>query len=249
MMENLADKVKEYYWYHCIRLGDIYTDGDYDLEPLIPKYGIPEDLRGKTALDVGRASGFFSFLMEERGADVTATDLPSYLDWDFVGGGETVEQRRGIIGSEAAFSQREIVGAFDFACAYRHSKVKSKLINVYDLDPEVIGGMFDLVFCGSLLSHLRDPILALEKLYNVTGEMLILACPIMEEESPVPLMALVGTSDSDRRSWWVPNVACVMEMLRCANFKRVEHFSSFPLINRRVELTVPHAVFHAYRNA
>lgn len=234
-----------FYWYHCIELEGGTTDGDYDLGPLIPKYQIPENLAGKRALDVGRASGFFSFLMESRGADVTATDLPSYLDWDFVGAEKTINERRELIGAEEDFTTREISGAFDFAKRSRGSKVKSKLINVYDMNEESMGGRFDLVFCGSLLSHVRDPILAMERLRSVTKGQLILSCPVLPESTRDPVMQLIGTADSDRRSWWVPSASCVEEMLRSANFESPKCVSRFDIANRRVDLTVPHAVFHA----
>ena len=242
--QSLGD-ASRFYWYHCIRLEAGTTDGDYDLEPLIPRFQIPEDLSGKTVLDVGRASGFFSFLMESRGADVTATDLPSYLDWDFVGAEKTIAQRREIIGAEKEFTTREILGAFDFARESLGSKVRSKLINVYDLSEESMGQTFDLVFCGSLLSHVRDPILALECLRSVTGDRLILSCPVLPKSYREPVMQLIGTADSDRRSWWVPSVSCVEEMLRSANFDSSKCVSRFDLKNLRIDLTVPHAVFHA----
>ncbi len=246
---NLVDKINEFYWYHCIRLGEIYTDGDYDLEPLVPQYCIPENLTGKKVLDVGRASGFFSFLMEERGADVTATDLPSFFSWDFVGGEQTLNERKDTIASEADFTKREILGAFDFARSYRNSKVKSTLINVYDLSPETMGEQYDLVFCGSLLSHLRDPLLALERIYSVTKDQLILSCPVLDEQINLPVMAFGGAFDPDKRTWWLPNIICVIELLKSVNFQRVELISTFNLVNRRVDLSVSHAVFHGFRSA
>src|SRR5215813_4855264 len=99
---TIEQQAKQYYWYHCIRLGSYITDGDYNIDEVLSHYHIPEKLDGKKVLDVGRASGYFSFLMEERGADVVATDLPSYLDWDFVGG-ENIKQKRSLdIGSDEA---------------------------------------------------------------------------------------------------------------------------------------------------
>src|SRR5262245_59022582 len=67
---------RDFYWYHCIDLGNgIVTDGDYDMTQYLAHYGFPDDLHGKRVLDVGRASGFFSFEFERRGADVTATEI------------------------------------------------------------------------------------------------------------------------------------------------------------------------------
>src|SRR5215510_1655747 len=49
-------------------------------------------------------------------------------------------------------------------------------IDVDDLDPSV-HGRFDVVFCGTLLVHLRDPVRALERMREVcTGELVLVEC-------------------------------------------------------------------------
>ena len=46
--EEIARGVSQYDWYHRIDLGHgIITPGEYDLEPLLPHYGIPDSLEGK----------------------------------------------------------------------------------------------------------------------------------------------------------------------------------------------------------
>jgi len=44
------------------------------------RYRLPDDLRGKTVIDVGVAGGFFSIEAEKRGADVLACDLTPWQD-------------------------------------------------------------------------------------------------------------------------------------------------------------------------
>ena len=247
---NIREEMAKYYWYHCVELADgIVTDGDYDLRPLLPRYGFPARMDGMRVLDVGRASGFFAFEFERRGADVTATEIRTYLDWDFVGGEVWREKRRREIGAaEDEFNHREIYGAFDFAHRVRGSRVKTAWTTAYELDPAALGGKFDLVFAGSISSHVRDPILAFEKLYEVTGGECVVAAPTfkIDEVSHLPMLALIGTADSDRRSWWTMNALGLCEMLRCANFRHVEVVSRFDIVNRRVAgLVVPHVVVRA----
>jgi tRNA (mo5U34)-methyltransferase len=244
---TLYAMLKRVYWYHVIDLGDgLVTPGDYDLRPVVDRYGIPGDLTGKDVLDVGRASGFFSFEFERRGARVVATDLPSFFDWDFVGGQAVSGRRRASVADPRSYDTIEIFGAFDIAHQILHSTVESVLINVYDMTPEAFGGKtFDLVFAGSLLTHLKHPILALEKIYSVTKEKVILASPILDAQNSLPLMCLIGTADTDGRSWWLPNLRCLLEMLRCVGFSDVEAKATFYLENLRVkDLRVFHAVVH-----
>ena len=60
-------------------------------------------MSGMKVLDVGRASGFFSFEFERRGANVLAVELPSPLQKDFVGG----EFTRGIKAEEQVKQPRQ----------------------------------------------------------------------------------------------------------------------------------------------
>ena len=82
--EEIARGVSQYDWYHRIDLGHgIITPGEYDLEPLLPHYGIPDSLEGKDVLDIGPGHGFFSFEFERRGAARVATaELPHWADHD-----------------------------------------------------------------------------------------------------------------------------------------------------------------------
>jgi tRNA (mo5U34)-methyltransferase len=158
----------------------------------LESYHFPTGMSGMKVLDVGRASGFFSFEFERRGAEVTSTELGSFLDWDFVGGDEEKKRRIAEIGDVEEFTRRNISGAFNFAHAVRQSAVRSKTVRAYDISPETVGGLFDLVFAGSITSHIRDPILALERLRSVTRAdgVCILASPYIEIEESVPLPAL-----------------------------------------------------------
>ena len=69
-------------WYHSIELPDGSVKpgliGIEQLRARIESFPIPRDLKGRRVLDIGAATGWCSFEMERRGADVVAVDCVRY---------------------------------------------------------------------------------------------------------------------------------------------------------------------------
>jgi tRNA (mo5U34)-methyltransferase len=224
-------------WYHTIDLGDgLVTPGHYDHRPFLPLYGLPERLDGKTVLDVGAASGFFSFEFERRGADVTATDLPRWADHDY--------------GPNYEHAPNDEIGGdylhrpFDIARTLLGSRVKRKLINIYDITPQTVG-TFDLVFCASVLVHITDPVKALWRLASVTRDRAIIATTVAPDLLNHSHAEMIGHVRGD--GWWVPTPACLELMCVVAGFVGVEWVSDFNLRYRDGTPGGHHGVVHAYK--
>src|SRR5437588_6723777 len=130
---------------------------------------VPQDLTGKTVLDIGAWDGYFSFEFERRGAKrVLAIDSYS---WDHRPEGYP----RGL-------------DCFLLAREFFNSKVEHRRLDVHELSPDAIG-TFDLVFCAGVLYHMRHPLLGLEKIRSVTNRQLILEThqliPAFHEREPL----------------------------------------------------------------
>jgi hypothetical protein len=68
--DQIRDAIREVTWYHQIDLGSgIITPGTDNTLARLAMIGLPEDLRGRTVLDIGAWDGAFSFEAERRGAD------------------------------------------------------------------------------------------------------------------------------------------------------------------------------------
>ncbi|MCX7919004.1 MAG: methyltransferase domain-containing protein [bacterium] len=66
--------------YHRLNFGSgIVIQGIFDLTKYLHFYNLPENLTGKTVLDIGTASGFFALESARRGAQVTAIDIYCFL--------------------------------------------------------------------------------------------------------------------------------------------------------------------------
>jgi len=67
-------KIEENGPYHTFDLpGDVHIAGVWDHRPVVSHYELP--VAGKTLLDAGCRDGFFSWLFEQQGADVTGLDI------------------------------------------------------------------------------------------------------------------------------------------------------------------------------
>src|SRR6201996_4023048 len=128
------------HWYHQIEVAPgVVTPGVNDSQMILDTLRLPDDLSGLRVLDIGARDGFFSFECERRGAaEVVAID---YLPPEETG--------------------------FPIAKKLVGSDVELRQANVYDLTPEEFG-TFDLVLFLGVLYHLRDPMLALDRIADVS---------------------------------------------------------------------------------
>jgi tRNA (mo5U34)-methyltransferase len=221
-------------WYHAIELPDgSVTPGWFDLRDQVHHYGLPEDLRGKRCLDVGTWDGFWAFEMERRGAgEVVALDLDHERDLDWPPRRRPAEPRGG-----RGDGFRELHATLG-------SSVERVELSVYDATPERVG-TFDVVLCASVLIHLRDQLLALERIRGVTDGLFVSA---EEHDRSLALFpwaaARYRADDPAAVVFWRPNARAWRRMLWTAGFDRVERFSKFVLKGEQV--SSPHVVHHAF---
>jgi tRNA (mo5U34)-methyltransferase len=226
--EQLRRAVEALEWYHTIDLGNgVVTPGTFDLRPIVDRFGIPERLDGKTVLDVGPGNGFFSFVFEERGAEVTTVELPSWQAHD------ASPVLKAFYESEAgAAAALDIHDALGLAAHVKQSRVKRLFVNIYDFDPAT-HDVYDVVFCSSVLLHLTDPLRALYRMYSATKEIALISTPIDDEASGEARAVFRGTATG--HTFWLPNRTCLMQMVRAAGFREVEWLSTFALTSRAKE--------------
>jgi tRNA (mo5U34)-methyltransferase len=201
-VNEIKEKVAQIEWFHTIDLGHgIITPGVDNTPCKLKKLGMPENLEGMTVLDIGAWNGFYSFEAEKREAKrVLATD--SYC-WNGEGWGTK--------------------DGFDLAKKVLNSQVEEREIDVLDLSPEEIG-VFDLVLFSGVLYHMRHPLLALERVYNVTGRQLILETHVDMLGFKRPAIAFYPAQEAynDPTNWCGPNIPAVNGMLKTVGFQKVD---------------------------
>jgi tRNA (mo5U34)-methyltransferase len=220
-------------WFHNLRLGGHQTAPGHFLGDF-PRtkferfaHAIPQDLSGKSVLDIGCNAGFYSQEMKRRGA----------------------ARVLGIDHDEHYLAQARL------AAEVAHLDIEFRRLEVYDVG--ALGESFDLVIFMGVLYHLRHPLLALDLIReHVAGDMMIFQSLLrgpeavrevpeevpfseeaMFEEAGYPAMYFIEKSYADDwTNWWVPNRAGAEAMLRAAGFRIETRASEDVYICRRAEV-------------
>jgi tRNA (mo5U34)-methyltransferase len=209
--ETIQQKINSVpHWYHQIEIAPgIITPGVNAAGSVLELLNLPEDCTGMRALDIGARDGFFSFELERRGADVLAIDYVAPTQTGFA-------------------VASELLG----------SKVTYEVANVYDLSPERYG-QFDIVLFLGVLYHQRNPLLALDKIWSVCRDKLLVESQVIDNgvldlesgemqtlsviapklvSSPIIQFYPRNVLNNDFTNYWAPNMACLRAMLEDANF-------------------------------
>jgi SAM-dependent methyltransferase len=233
--------VKDCQFYHTIDLpGHGAVSGTWDLRRNLDRYLGHVDFRGKRVLDVGAASGFLSFSMEQRGAEVVSYDLPDTLPWDFVPFAGTDQQQ-----VWAGYRRYHWQLNNSYWLGHRLFKSRARLVygSVYNI-PEAIGPVDVSVF-GSILLHLRDPFLALQKALQITRHTAVVADVLPRRwfwhawlgRFVGPKMQFLPRLEGNQYhgTWWVLSARAVQRFLEVLGFEKTRvtyHWQKFEGRNR-----------------
>lgn len=230
-------------WFHNLNLGGVQTAphhflGDYpQIKWRTFAHAVPEDLTGKSVLDIGCNAGFYSIEMKRRGAARVV----------------------GIDSDEKYLAQAR------FAAEVCEADIEFYELSAYDVGR--LGEKFDLVLFMGVFYHLRHPLLALDLIHeHVAKDLLVFqamqrgddAIEPLEDDYPFrqtdifdrpsfPRMYFIEKKYAgDPTNWWIPNRACAEALLRSAGFEIVDHpeLEVFVCRSRPVE-DGPHVVYPA----
>jgi len=187
----------DFVWHQRFELAPgVWTPGVSPVPWLCETAGLPDDLTGRTVLDIGTTNGGTAFELERRGAArVVAVDI---FDAEWFG--------------------------FRALAEFLEYKVELVQATIYEL-AERFSEPFDLVICWGVLYHLRHPLLALDNLRAVTACEASLETAVCDSELPRRLRdqrvarfyrrdELVG----DSSNWFAPTVATLEDWCGSSGF-------------------------------
>src|SRR5579871_4739064 len=197
-VRKLIDELSQLGWYHSITL----PDGN-----VIPGLLTVERLQSRIA----------RFPIPE---DLTGKRVLDIGAWD---GWFSFEMERRGASVVAVDSTRQT--NFLRAKELLNSKVEYHIADVCQLSPRDIG-YFDIVLFLGVLYHLKHPILALEKVCELTTDLACVESFVTDDPpvSPIPLMEFYEGSEllGQFDNWVGPNTACLLAFCRAAGFARVD---------------------------
>src|SRR5581483_5564127 len=223
-------------WFHNLDLGGVQTAPDHFLSdyPAVKwrrfAHAIPQDLSGKSVLDIGCNAGFYAIEMKRRGA----------------------ARVLGLDSDERYLAQAR------FAAEVTGAEIEFRNLSVYDVAR--LGERFDLVLFMGVLYHLRHPLLALDLIHDhVAGDLMVFQSmqrgaaeiePVCADYSffetghfdapGYPKLHFIEQAYAgDWTNWWAPNAAASAAMLRSAGFEILSRPEEEVFICRRVERPTP----------
>src|SRR5215813_5704097 len=126
-----------------------------------------------------------------------------------------------------------------------HSKLNSRVefreMSVYEITLEALGS-FDIVFFLGVIYHLQHPLLALQRVCEVTSEIAVVESHVIDNilDTARPVMEYYEYNELGGQydNWWGPNTDCLIRMARTAGFVRADAIRREPA----------RSVIKAYRN-
>jgi O-methyltransferase len=191
--------VADCYFYHTMEVpGHGIIEGcDWDLRAGVDEYLGQVDFTGQRVLEIGPASGFLTFEMEKRGANVVSVEVTAEHGWDFVPYPakklqEVFAPRRTVI--------EQLKNSYWFSHAAHGSKAKVYYGDVYNL-PDALG-QFDVALMGAVLLHCRDPLRIVQQCARM-AKLLVITDMFYPELEGAPVCRLAPSPQNFLwDTWW-----------------------------------------------
>jgi hypothetical protein len=238
-------------FYHTMEIPGVgLVEGQWDLRRGVDAYLGGVDLNNRRVLEIGPASGFLTFEMEKRGADVTAIEVKEDPGWDFVPFPNYILEP--VLGPRREHMRR-LKNSWWFNHQAFKSHAKLAYADVYDLPSEI--GQFDVAVVGALLLHTRSPLQILEQCAR-RADTLVITDMYSPELEGSPFCQLLPSAGTDNwHTWWKFSTDFFTQFLGVMQFTSVtttheqqphqgRPFMFFTIVASRTAATDGRADFH-----
>lgn len=233
-------------FYHCMNLPESGEVGSqWDLRGVINEYLGNFNFSGKRVLDMGAASGFLTFEMEKRGADVVSFDMRDGADWNIVPHYNSQYNLKGTL-KKRSLDNLKLKNAYWFIHRQIRSNAKAYYGDIYNLPDG--SGKFDVAIFGMILSHLRDPFQALYSASRLVTDTIIVTNQTFKTEQPLASF-MPSRENMLENVWWAFSDGCIKRMLGILGFEVRHTVTCIARCNTKGhEVYEPCTAFVAQRN-
>lgn len=215
-------KLKDCRFYHSIPLPDgSLIKGDWDLTKCANQYLGNMDYTDQRVIDVGAGSGFLSFMMEKRGASVVSYDMPDGSYWD-------VLKYPGYKPAVHTKAHEMYYNAYDYTHEKMNSKCKIYRADIYQDLPDELGD-FDAAIFGTMLSHVRDPMLVLMNILYRVKHFAVLINPFTDRG--INGSTFYPGKNEFSRVWWNIDYSTIERMVNSIGWYISDSYDVFPVQN------------------
>jgi SAM-dependent methyltransferase len=218
-----VDDLGQCTFYHTLDIPGVgEVAGVYDLRQCLDAYLGPIALQGRRVLEIGPGSGFLTFAMEQRGAEVVAIELAEDKPWDYV------PYDSPLLAAwleEQKATMRRMRNGFWFAHRRLGSKARVHYGSAYDLPAAL--GRFDVAIMAAVLLHNRDPLGIIANCARITDRAIVIVDQYDAQLDGLhqPLLGFCPTRENRMvHTWWHLSPRLLREYLRCLGFEPA-HFA------------------------
>jgi len=218
-----VEDASDCFFYHTMEIPGVgLVEGTFDLRESLDDYFGAVDFEGKRVIEVGPASGYLTFSMEARGADVVVIETSEEFTWDAVPYDLPLLETWG---TELLPYMQKLRNSFWFTHRRLNSKARVHYGSGYSLPDEL--GRFDVGLMSCVLLHTRDPLAIIRNCAALVDERLVIIDIYNEEldQSGIPAMTFCPRRDNEMvHTWWHLSPAMLREYAAILGFEEV-HFS------------------------
>ena len=186
---------RKQHWFHSFEvMPGFWSDGYKSRETMDAEmhlWRFPEDLSGKTVLDIGCAGGGYSVAPLKRGA-----------------------------ASVVAIDEQLTTGMRLFSAARPYPEISFHQISLFSAEFMDLP-TFDVVIFAGVLYHVHDMLEALKRVRTKVRESVVLETIFNESlgiSLPAAIFFESDEAGGDPTNWWGPNLPCLEALLRTAGF-------------------------------
>lgn len=192
-------------FYHCMDFpdGETVEGAQWDIRGRLDRYLGGYPLAGKTVLDVGTASGFLAFGMEEAGAaQVTALDASHGSEYELIPfRGTPFTESRKVWATGSEHNLQALKRGFWYGWHKKRSAVEVIYAPLTALP--AWERRFDVVVAGAIVEHISDPVPFLASLARLANEAVILGfTPYVATDEQMMATMNDWSNPAYNVSWW-----------------------------------------------